>query len=83
MIGDRTAPGWIGPEPGARTERRYMAVPKKRTSKQRKRKRRTHHRAEIPAHQACPRCGGPRRPHRVCPECGTYGGREVVRVEEY
>lgn len=60
-----------------------MAVPKKRTSKQRKRKRRTHHSARIPAHQTCPRCGDFRRPHHVCPACGHYGGREVVRVEEF
>jgi large subunit ribosomal protein L32 len=60
-----------------------MAVPKRRTSKQRKRKRRTHHEAASVAHQACPRCGDPRRPHRVCPTCGHYGDREVVRTEEF
>lgn len=60
-----------------------MAVPKKRTSKQRKRKRRTHHKADILAHQACDRCGDPRRPHHVCPTCGYYDGREVVDTEEF
>ncbi|UCG75263.1 MAG: 50S ribosomal protein L32 [Gemmatimonadota bacterium] len=60
-----------------------MAVPKKRTSKQRKRKRRTHHKAESIATQACPQCGDPRRPHRVCPNCGYYDDREVMPVEEY
>ncbi|MFQ5888740.1 MAG: 50S ribosomal protein L32 [Gemmatimonadota bacterium] len=60
-----------------------MAVPKRKTSKQRKRKRRTHQRSAIPAHQACPRCGDPRRPHRVCPSCGYYGEREVVHTEEF
>lgn len=60
-----------------------MAVPKKRTSKQRKRKRRTHHGAEAVPHDACPRCGDPRRPHRVCPTCGFYDGREVVEIEEF
>lgn len=60
-----------------------MAVPKRRTSKQRKRKRRTHYKAEVPAHQACPRCGDPRRPHRVCPTCGYYGDEEVIRTEEF
>jgi large subunit ribosomal protein L32 len=60
-----------------------MAVPKKRTSKQRKRKRRTHHVDQPAAHQACPRCGDFRRPHRVCPTCGYYGGEQVVEVEEF
>jgi large subunit ribosomal protein L32 len=60
-----------------------MAVPKRRTSKQRKRKRRTHDKAEATANQACPRCGDPRRPHRVCPNCGYYRDREVIRIDEF
>jgi large subunit ribosomal protein L32 len=60
-----------------------MAVPKRRTSKQRKRKRRGHDVAQATAHQACPRCGDPRRPHRVCPTCGFYGEREIIRTEEF
>ena len=60
-----------------------MAVPKRRTSKQRKRKRRTHYKAQASSSQSCPRCGDPKRPHRVCPTCGHYADREVVRVEEY
>lgn len=58
-----------------------MAVPKRRTSKARKRKRRTHQKAEVPATQACPRCGDPRLSHRVCPNCGYYGGQEVIDIE--
>ncbi|MCZ6477551.1 MAG: 50S ribosomal protein L32, partial [Gemmatimonadetes bacterium] len=50
-----------------------MAVPKRRTSKQRKRKRRTHYKADACSLQPCPRCGDPRRPHRVCASCGYYG----------
>lgn len=60
-----------------------MAVPKKRTSKQRKRKRRTHYKAQAAAHHACPRCGDPKRPHRVCPTCGHYRDREVIQIEEF
>ncbi len=59
-----------------------MAVPKRRTSKTRKRKRRTHDKAPAVAIQACPRCGDPRRPHRVCPSCGYYGEVRRVEVEE-
>lgn len=60
-----------------------MAVPKRRTSKQRKRKRRTHQKAANVAFQVCPHCGDPRRPHRVCPTCGHYADREVVRIEDF
>jgi len=59
-----------------------MAVPKRRTSKSRKNKRRTHHRAATVDLQPCPRCGDPRRSHRVCPGCGYYADRKHVEVEE-
>jgi large subunit ribosomal protein L32 len=57
-----------------------MAVPKKRVSKQRKRKRRTHYKAEDVSTQACPRCGDPKLPHRVCPTCGYYRDEAVLEV---
>ncbi len=59
-----------------------MAVPKKRTSKQRKRKRRTHHKASVPNLVACSNCGDPKLPHRVCPTCGTYKGEQVIDIDE-
>ena len=59
-----------------------MAVPKKKVSKQRRRKRRGAQKAELPTVQKCPKCGDPRIPHRVCPTCGTYKGEQVVEVEE-
>ena len=58
-----------------------MAVPKKRTSKQRKRKRRTHYKAESVAVHTCPKCGDAKRPHRVCPTCGHYRGEPVLEVD--
>lgn len=58
-----------------------MAVPKKRTSKQRQRKRRTHVVAEPVVTNTCPRCGDPKQPHRVCPACGFYRGAAVLEVE--
>ena len=58
-----------------------MAVPKKRTSKQRKRKRRTHYKAQPVATHPCPRCGDPKGLHRVCRGCGYYGGVAVIEVE--
>lgn len=59
-----------------------MAVPKKKISKQRKRKRRGNHRADARPVAACPNCGDPKLPHRVCPTCGNYRGEQVVEVEE-
>ncbi|HSM59712.1 MAG TPA: 50S ribosomal protein L32 [Longimicrobiales bacterium] len=58
-----------------------MAVPKKRTSKQRKRKRRTHYKAEPVTTHTCPKCGDPKAPHRVCPSCGHYRGEPVLTVD--
>jgi large subunit ribosomal protein L32 len=58
-----------------------MAVPKKRTSRARRDKRRAQYRVRPPRLNECPRCHSPRLPHRVCPTCGTYAGREVISQE--
>ena len=58
-----------------------MAVPKRRSSKTRGRKRRTHWKAEKPGVSKCSSCGEPKLPHRVCSHCGTYNGREIVAPE--
>jgi len=58
-----------------------MAVPKKRTSRARRDKRRATHAPSITHTNSCPRCHSPRLPHRVCPTCGTYAGREIVSPE--
>lgn len=55
-----------------------MAVPKRKTSKARKRKRRTHWKLNTPNLMECPQCHEFKRPHRVCPSCGYYKGEEVV-----
>ncbi len=59
-----------------------MAVPKRKTSKSRKRMRRSHHSAAGKALQACPRCDSPKLPHRICPSCGYYGGKKRLEVED-
>ncbi len=59
-----------------------MAVPKRRTSKSRKRLRRGHHVAASMRTQACPRCSSPKLPHRVCGSCGYYRGKKLIEVED-
>ena len=59
-----------------------MAVPKRKVSKQRKRKRRGAMKAEVPASNRCAKCGDPKQPHHVCPTCGTYRGEQIIQVEE-
>ena len=58
-----------------------MAVHKKRVSKQRKRKRRTHYKAEESTLATCSRTGDPRLRHRVCPTSGMYRDRLIYEVE--
>ncbi len=59
-----------------------MAVPKRRTSKAKKNKRRTHWKASSPALTKCSHCHQPKQPHIVCPNCGYYAGREVIKPVE-
>ncbi|RDI73801.1 ribosomal protein L32 [Gaiella occulta] len=54
-----------------------MAVPKRKTSKARRDKRRAQHGIDGPKVNVCPACGAPTRPHHVCPTCKTYKGREI------
>lgn len=55
-----------------------MAVPFRRTSKTRKRKRRTHFKLSVPGMVECPQCHEMKLSHRVCKSCGYYKDREVV-----
>ncbi len=59
-----------------------MAVPKRRTSKRKKRARNTHKVAPAIVLQQCPKCGSMKRPHRVCQECGFYAGKPRVEARE-
>ena len=60
-----------------------MAVPKKKTSKSRRDRRRANHdRISQPAISTCPECGAPTVPHQTCSECGIYRGRQVIEVVE-
>jgi large subunit ribosomal protein L32 len=58
-----------------------MAVPKRRTSKTRKRQRRAHDAITPPATGICPTCQSPTYPHRLCANCGSYGGETFIKKE--
>jgi len=59
-----------------------MAVPKRKTSKAKRDKRRSHDSLGAPPTSTCPQCAAPKRPHRVCGACGSYKGRTVIDTDE-
>ncbi|MBP7216364.1 MAG: 50S ribosomal protein L32 [Candidatus Omnitrophica bacterium] len=58
-----------------------MPLPKKRHSKTRGRKRRTHWKLKVSGLVPCSQCKQPKLPHRVCAVCGYYGGKAVVEIK--
>ncbi|MBM4050325.1 MAG: 50S ribosomal protein L32 [Planctomycetes bacterium] len=74
-----------------------MALPKRRHSHSRTRRRRAHDALTPPnlpnlqkrrsgSHArsrrfVCPQCKQIKLPHRICPNCGHYGSVQVVKVE--
>ena len=58
-----------------------MAHPKRKTSKQRRNKRRTHDKATPVQLSVCSNCGAAVQYHRVCPECGHYRGKLAIEKE--
>lgn len=59
-----------------------MPNPKRRHSKQRTAKRRTHDALKAATVGQCPQCHELKTPHQVCPNCGYYRGRQVRAVDE-
>ncbi|HXG38449.1 MAG TPA: 50S ribosomal protein L32 [Bacteroidota bacterium] len=59
-----------------------MPNPKRRHSKSRSRKRRTHYKATAPSLVECPQCHEQKLPHRACPNCGYYKGRSMFIPKE-
>ena len=56
-----------------------MAHPKRKQSKTRTAKRRTHDKAVAPTLALCPNCGAWHIYHTVCGECGYYRGKRRHR----
>ncbi|MCC6485119.1 MAG: 50S ribosomal protein L32 [Armatimonadetes bacterium] len=55
-----------------------MPLPKRRHSKTRRDKRRTHYKLTPPAIVSCPSCGAPTVAHTACKSCGQYRRRLVI-----
>ncbi|MGL5972982.1 MAG: 50S ribosomal protein L32 [Oscillospiraceae bacterium] len=59
-----------------------MAVPKRKTSKSRRDKRRSSvWKLDMPTFIKCVQCGELKTPHKVCKNCGFYKGRQVINKE--
>lgn len=54
-----------------------MAHPKRKISKTRRDKRRTHYKATAPSVVKCANCGEVKLSHTACPACGYYAGRSM------
>jgi large subunit ribosomal protein L32 len=59
-----------------------MPNPKRRHSKTRTAKRRTHDTLDPVPTGTCPQCQEAKAPHQVCKQCGYYKGRPVREVKE-
>ena len=60
-----------------------MAVPKRKTSKARRDKRRNNlWQLTAPTLERCSDSGAYKRPHRICPACVKYNGRQVVDIAD-
>lgn len=58
-----------------------MPNPKKRLTRSRRGKRRSHDFLEAVTVIKCPNCGALAQPHHVCQSCGYYKGEEVVAAK--
>jgi len=58
-----------------------MPVPKKKHSRSRRDKRRSHDSLTPPNVVSCPQCNEARLPHHICPHCGYYRKSVVIEME--
>ncbi|MCA8983100.1 MAG: 50S ribosomal protein L32 [Planctomycetaceae bacterium] len=59
-----------------------MCLPKRRQSKSRSRKRRSHDAVRPLKLQFCSNCGRPTPSHTICPSCGFYMGRTMLEFAD-
>ncbi|MBN2831037.1 MAG: 50S ribosomal protein L32 [Candidatus Omnitrophica bacterium] len=58
-----------------------MALPKRKHSTTRGRKRRTHWKIAFGNLANCPQCKELKPAHRICPHCGYYKGKQVIEIK--
>jgi len=58
-----------------------VALPKRRHSKARGRRRRTHWKISRTNLIPCPQCKQLKLAHRICQVCGYYDGKQVIEIE--
>ncbi len=59
-----------------------MALPKRRQSRARGRRRRANWKLDAPTITDCSQCHQPKLPHHICPSCGFYKGELVAAPKE-
>ena len=55
-----------------------MPVPKTKSSRSRRDKRRANWKLTVPGLVECPQCHAMKKPPHVCPVCGFYKGKQVI-----
>lgn len=56
-------------------------LPKRKISKARRDRRRSHLALPKVALVSCPQCHNLRPGHQVCPNCGSYKGKQIIDLE--
>ena len=55
-----------------------MPVPKTKSSRSRRDKRRANWKLNVPDLVECQHCHPLKKPHHVCPVCGFYKGKQII-----
>ena len=59
-----------------------MPVPKRRQSRSRRDRRRSHDALTPATIINCSNCSEPNRPHFVCAKCGYYKGKKIIELKK-
>ena len=59
-----------------------MQAPKRRQSRARRDRRRTHDALTPTIVMSCSNCGEPSRPHFMCVKCGFYKGKKIIETKK-